>query len=182
MEYCVFTQFILFLGNYFSLTEVNRQFIVLMILITLILLPKSQMLRYQTIFHTTFVTPHLEVKIFYNHPRWLSGKESARQCRRHRRHGFDPQVRNIPWRRKWQPTPVWWKIPWTEEPTVHGVTKESETEWLSTQCLYRTPVRFRESLEFQVNKPKIVRIGKNSEHVGQILLFIGKETSAHKTP
>ena len=31
------------------------------------------------------------------------GKESACQCRRHR---FDPWVRKIPWRRKWQPTPV----------------------------------------------------------------------------
>ena len=36
-------------------------------------------------------------------PRWLSGKESARHCRRH---GFNPRVRKIPWRRKWQPTPV----------------------------------------------------------------------------
>ena len=27
-------------------------------------------------------------------------------------------------------------------------SQESETEWLRTQCLYRTPVRFRESLEF----------------------------------
>ena len=36
-------------------------------------------------------------------PRWLSGKESACQCRRH---GFDPWVRKILWRRKWQPTPV----------------------------------------------------------------------------
>ena len=36
----------------------------------------------------------------------LSGKESACQCRRHRRRGFDPQVGKIPWRRKWQPTPV----------------------------------------------------------------------------
>ena len=36
-------------------------------------------------------------------PRWLSGKESACQCRRH---GFDPWVGKIPWRRKWQPTPV----------------------------------------------------------------------------
>ena len=36
-------------------------------------------------------------------PWWLSGKESACQCRRH---GFDPWVRKIPWRRKWQPTPV----------------------------------------------------------------------------
>ena len=33
----------------------------------------------------------------------LSSKESACQCRRHR---FNPWVRKIPWRRKWQPTPV----------------------------------------------------------------------------
>ena len=36
-------------------------------------------------------------------PRWLSGKESAYQCRRCE---FDPWVRKIPWRRKWQPTLV----------------------------------------------------------------------------
>ena len=36
-------------------------------------------------------------------PRWLSGKESTYQCRRCK---FDPWVRKIPWRRKWQPTPV----------------------------------------------------------------------------
>ena len=36
-------------------------------------------------------------------PRWLSGKESACQCRRCR---FNPWVGEIPWRRKWQPTPV----------------------------------------------------------------------------
>ena len=32
-------------------------------------------------------------------PRWLSGKESACQCRRLRRHGFEPWVRKIPWKR-----------------------------------------------------------------------------------
>ena len=36
-------------------------------------------------------------------PWWLSGKESACQCRRCR---FDPCVRKIPWSRKWLPTPV----------------------------------------------------------------------------
>ena len=36
-------------------------------------------------------------------PWWLSGRESTCQCRRRR---FDPRVRKIPWRRKWQPTPV----------------------------------------------------------------------------
>ena len=39
-------------------------------------------------------------------PRWLRGKESACQCRGHRRCGFHPWVRKIPWRRTCQPTPV----------------------------------------------------------------------------
>ena len=33
-------------------------------------------------------------------------KESACQCKRHRRHGFHPWVGMIPWRRKWQPSPA----------------------------------------------------------------------------
>ena len=36
-------------------------------------------------------------------PWWLSGKESTCQCRKHR---FNPWVRKISWRGKWQPTPV----------------------------------------------------------------------------
>ena len=46
------------------------------------------------------------VLIMIGLPRWLSGKESAFQCRRHRRHGLDPWVEKIPWRRKWLLTPV----------------------------------------------------------------------------
>ena len=33
-------------------------------------------------------------------------KESSCQCRRHKRCGLDPWVRKIPWRKEWQPTPV----------------------------------------------------------------------------
>ena len=33
-------------------------------------------------------------------------KESSCQCRRHKKLGFNPWVRKIAWRRKWQPTPV----------------------------------------------------------------------------
>ena len=61
-------------------------------------------------------------------PWWPSSKEAACQFRRHR---FDPWVRKIPWRRKWQPTPLFllqnpinrgaWRA------TVHGVTK-SQTQ------------------------------------------------------
>ena len=39
-------------------------------------------------------------------PCWLSGKELTCQCRRHRRCEFSPGVGKIPWRRKWQPPPV----------------------------------------------------------------------------
>ena len=35
-----------------------------------------------------------------------SGKNPACQCRRHKRHGFNLWVRKIPWRRAWQPIPV----------------------------------------------------------------------------
>ena len=64
-------------------------------------------------------------------PGGTSGKESACQCRRHKRQRFDPWVRKIPWRRAWQPTLVvlseeshgprgaWWAI-------VRGV-KKSQT-------------------------------------------------------
>ena len=39
-------------------------------------------------------------------PDGASGKESACQCRRTKRLGFDPWVWKIPWRMKWPPTPV----------------------------------------------------------------------------
>ena len=39
-------------------------------------------------------------------PGGTSGKESACQCRRHRRCMINPWVGKIPWRRVWQPTPV----------------------------------------------------------------------------
>ena len=32
-----------------------------------------------------------------------SGKEPSSQCSRHKRHGFEPQVRKIPWRRHGNP-------------------------------------------------------------------------------
>ena len=39
-------------------------------------------------------------------PDGVSGKEPTCQCKRYKRRGFNPWVRKIPWRRAWQPTPV----------------------------------------------------------------------------
>ena len=58
-----------------------------------------------------------------------------RICLRCQRPGFDPCVRKIPWRRKWQPTPVF--LPgkpmdggacWA---AVHGGAESDTTEWLT---------------------------------------------------
>ena len=60
--------------------------------------------------------------------RWLGGKESACYSRRH---GFNPWVRKIPWRRKRYPTPVF--LPGNSmdrgawQSIVPGITKESDT-------------------------------------------------------
>ena len=64
-------------------------------------------------------------------PGGASGKDPICQCRRHKRCGFNPWVTKVPWRRAWQPTPVFF----LGEPhgqkslkaTVHRVTK-SQTQ------------------------------------------------------
>ena len=49
---------------------------------------------------------YLIIYLFGGFPGGTSGKEPACQHRRLKRCGFDPWVGKIPWRRKWQPTPV----------------------------------------------------------------------------
>ena len=50
-------------------------------------------------------------------PRWFTGKESTCQCRRH---GFNPWIRKIPWKRKWQPTPVFLPRRFHEQRSLAG--------------------------------------------------------------
>ena len=49
---------------------------------------------------------HTYVGIQMGFPGGSSGKELTYQYRRCKRRRFNPQVRKIPWRRAWQPTPV----------------------------------------------------------------------------
>ena len=51
-------------------------------------------------------TWYLLIRVTYGLPKWFHGKEFASQCRRCRRHRFDLGVGKIPWRKKWQPSPV----------------------------------------------------------------------------
>ena len=50
------------------------------------------------------ITGVLQVKMGF--PGGASGKEPTCQCRRHKRCRFIPWVGKIPWRRTWQPAPV----------------------------------------------------------------------------
>ena len=62
-------------------------------------------------------------------PGGASDKESACQCRRHKRYRFEPWVRKIPWRRKWQPTPVFLPVEFHGQRSLAGytvVSKESD--------------------------------------------------------
>ena len=74
-------------------------------------------------------------------PCWLSGKDFACQCGRYR---FDPWVRKISWRRKWQPTPVFLSrksheqrslavcSPWGRRKVGHDWVTKQQQQW----CLY----------------------------------------------
>ena len=52
---------------------------------------------------SNFTSVPISLCVWHELPWWLSGKESACQGSRCR---FDPRVRKIPWRRKWQLTPA----------------------------------------------------------------------------
>ena len=72
-------------------------------------------------------------------PGGASGKEPTCQCKRHKRPRFEPWVRKTPWRRAWQPTPVflpgeshWQRSLWA---TVQGITKgQTHLKQLSTHA------------------------------------------------
>ena len=82
-----------------------------MVVIFIHLFPWGTFFRGRGNYMTSF---HLLLKILFPsvyHTAWsfpggARGKEATCQCRKHRRCVFDPQTGNIPWRRSWQPTPV----------------------------------------------------------------------------
>ena len=63
-------------------------------------------------------------------PGGASGKESTCQCRRSKSNRFDPRVGKIPWRRKWQPTPVF--LPGKSHPLSMGFQRVVMTEHTHT--------------------------------------------------
>ena len=65
-------------------------------------------------------------------PRWR--KESPCQCMRCRGHDFDPWVRKIPWKRKWQPAPVFLPGKFHGERSLVGYGPRGHKEPDTTEC------------------------------------------------
>ena len=79
----------------------------------------------------------LKSRAIWGLPRWCSGKGSACQFRRRKKHRFNPWVRKIPWSRKWLPNPVFLPEKFHGQRKLVGYSlwggKESDTaEQLST--------------------------------------------------
>ena len=78
-------------------------------------------------------------------PGGTNGKEPVCQYRRHKRCGFDPWVRKIPWRKAWQPTPVF--LPgeshWAEEPGgLQSIgSHRVGHDWSNLACTYTSPAQ-----------------------------------------
>ena len=64
---------------------------------------------------------------------WFSSKESACQCRWC---GFSPCIRKIPWRRKWQPTPVFLPGKFHGHRSLVGYSPQSPKELDTTERLH----------------------------------------------
>ena len=77
--------------------------------------------------------------VFKSFPGSTSSEESACQCRRLKRHGFHPWVRKIPWRGKWQPTPVFLPGESHGQKNLVGFSPWDHKEW--TQLSNWAPLR-----------------------------------------
>ena len=68
-----------------------------------------------------------------------TGKEPACQCSRYKRCGFDPWVRKIPWRRTWQPTPVFLPGESHGQRSLRGYSSQGGKEWDMNEATQHTP-------------------------------------------
>ena len=99
-------------------------------------------------------------------PRWLSGKESACQCRRSE---FNPWVRKILWRRKWQPTQVYLPEKFHGQRSLEDYSlwswKQYDTiEWLSIHRHYFSEMKQLPKLRLKIVKEETKQINTGIYH------------------
>ena len=82
-----------------------------------------------------------------------SGKEPICQCRRRKRCRFDPWIGKIPWRRKWQPTPVFLPGESHEQRSLAGYRVAKKRLSMRCNCERLLPVLFSLCYLFTVQSP-----------------------------
>ena len=75
-----------------------------------------------------------EVEFTYDwgFPAGAGGKEPTCQCRRCKRCWFDPWVGKIPWRKKWQPTPIFLLGESHGQRSLTGYSPQDRRDWDTT--------------------------------------------------
>ena len=69
-------------------------------------------------------------------PGGTSGNEPTCQCRRRKRRGFSPWVGKIPWRRAWQPTPVF----------LPGESHGQRSQWARANKVAKSQTRLKQCI------------------------------------
>ena len=115
-------------------------------------------------------------------PWWLSGKESACQCRRCKRCRFDPWVEKIPQSRKWQPPPVFLPRKFHRQRSLAGYSpqgcKESNTtERLSTHAIKLAFTRMQNALIFTCC---VIYLQRTQRETSVSVIFLNRYISAQK--
>ena len=101
------TDYLAFLQR--SLTDNSKLHVHNSIFSAILLLFQSSSFQYIIPLSTQLLKPKSSAIFdFSSGPGGTSGKEPAWQCRRRKRCRFDLLFRKIPWKRVWQPTPVFW--------------------------------------------------------------------------
>ena len=86
------------------------------------------------IFHYSYTSlNYISLYLYMGFPGGTSGKELACQCRRYKRHGFDPWVGMICWRRAWQPTSVFWPEESHGQRSLASYSPWGHREWDTTE-------------------------------------------------
>ena len=77
-------------------------------------------------------------------------KKPACQFRRHRRRGFDPWVRKIPWRKEWQLIPVFLPGEFHAQRSLAGFSPWGCTELYTTEHAYTLLQKYCEDFTFKI--------------------------------
>ena len=95
--------------------------------------------------------------IYMGFPGGASGKELACQCKRCKRHGFDPWVGKISWRRAWQPTPIFLLREFRGQKSLVGSESKGCKELDTTETTWQAHTHRENVLyykHFSLNKKK----------------------------